>query len=371
MKTKQMTLAMMTSLLALTSTAYAEKVGNGGGAIVCGNPDGSIQFASLLDLMEAEENQLTVVRSNEAKDIQLERALNKLSAVDSATVSEMRKVLSTLKKESIPQGKALYPPSDTGLKFLTKRKNCSAQGLGNFDDKKNILEVDFEIEMAMSQTDQAAFDFHEAYYKVQRMSRLSVADSLSARKVTGAVFAQEALQVKPVTDGLEEAQYVCETRESIGVYVLGQPKLSPVINSIFYIVPHADRTVRVQFTQIAGSPLVEKTAAILDPLQLGNEDTVSRFREGLGMKHVKKESMDLANRQPQVRIQSDFGQSLVAQFTFDDVTNRCGINKLDCSHFFSWTKPSVIENFEVRVGFYVPGTRRSINSTGIVSCKKL
>lgn len=240
----------VTSALVLSAlqTAHAgNREGNGGGAWVCGNADGSIARAELLDLREAEQRGLMVERTNLiSHDVQLKFALKKLAAVDPALVARMQKVLDNLKEVPAPENMVLAPPADTGLKFLHGEANCSLQGVANYDDGLNQLDYSSDIKEAMSETDIAALYFHEALYKVQRDSIPVTISSTAARNLTGAVFSSSPLQVASPREGSENASFSCvaENRAAEETYH-------------FYIIPMNNGQSRVQFTRIAGMKLTE------------------------------------------------------------------------------------------------------------------
>jgi hypothetical protein len=355
--------------------------GNGGGAIVCGNSDGSIQSAQLLDLVEATDQGLTIVRTDEPREVQLERALKRLETYDPSTVEKMRDVLKSLVKAPVPAGKQLYPPKDTGLQYFnSQRNNCSPRGLGDYNDRLNILEVDFNIENAMSKTDQAAFDFHEALYKVQRGRPPFVKNSMSARKLTGAVFAQDAFALMSPDTMLGDAKFECSVKGSTA---------AKEIDSTFYITPLANGKTRIQFTRVAGYDVPELTQATFDgtePLTYSDNlefnpnpewitHTLARFNNGF----ERKNTIEQAGQwyaDSQIRFRPKFGPEFTVMISARDTSNPCGIKRTDCTHFYPWTKPSRIENYWTELTIFglngsPKGSIYREKSNGAFFCKKL
>jgi hypothetical protein len=348
--------------------------GNGGGAIVCGNSDGSIQSAQLLDLVEATDQGLTIVRTDEPREAQLERALKRLETYDPSTVEKMRDVLKSFVKAPVPAGKQLYPPTDTGLQYFnSQRNNCSPRGLGDYNDRLNVLEVDFNIENAMSKTDQAAFDFHEALYKVQRGRPPFVKNSMSARKLTGAVFAQDAFALISPDSMLGEAKFEC----SVETF------------STFYITPLANGKTRIQFTKIAGYDVPELTQATFDgtePFTYSDNlefkpnpewmtHTLARFNNGFERKNTDEQAGQWY-ADSQIRFRPKFGPEFTVMISARDTSNPCGIKRTDCNTYWVWTKHSRIENRWTELTIFglersPKGSTYREKSRGTFSCKKL
>ncbi len=217
---------------------------HGGGAIVCSDGDGKIVSAKLLDLREAEKQGMTIPRSDEPAEVQLERALAKLHETHAVLATKMRQVLRTMKIVLIPAGERLPPPTDTNIRVLKEPRNCSLEGVAAFDDKTEELSIDGEIEAAMSRTDLAALYFHEAVYRVYRQSYAQTRNSLKARKLTGTIFSDAPLVFEKQYAGEEAAISFCETKDK---------------ETMFHVIPQADGSHRIQFIQIRGTWPTEKT----------------------------------------------------------------------------------------------------------------
>lgn len=217
-------------ILLVTAQAFAAggaSVGNGGGAIVCTDGDGKITRAELLDLREAEQASpgLVIPRSDEPKQAQLGRALARLEAMSPEIVREMREVLRDLDRKKVPVGGEyqLAPPTDTNLRVLKRERNCSLQGVASYDDSTDLLFVDTEILGAMSQTDQAALDFHEALYRVLRKGAARVKDSTAARKLTALMFLENEVRIAPPGSGSSQAVAECWAGDKYHFYVFELP----------------------------------------------------------------------------------------------------------------------------------------------------
>jgi len=238
-------LMLLGLFIPLLSYAQAgDTKGNGGGAIVCADKDGSILSAKLLDLREGEKAGLSIVRSDEPREQQLERAFQKFAAIHPDQVTVMRNVLDTVTVIPLKNGERLPPPTDTNLRMLDEPRNCSLEGVANFDDVEGTLSIDPEIYEKMSPTDQAALYFHEALYRAQRIGPFRVDNSVAARKTTAVTFSSEPYRAVPADFGLEKATSVCASGD--GRYEL-------------YVVPLSDSKIRVQFTRLNGQALPEQT----------------------------------------------------------------------------------------------------------------
>jgi len=277
---KLVTLALVLSF----SNVYAAggDSGNGGGGIVCLNANGE-RTVKLLDLREAEKNPaLTITRSNKPWAAQLEAALQKYSAVNADYVKLMRAELKYMASNTILEDSLrLPPPNDTRITDLNEPRNCFLEGVENYDDVTGKLSIDAELEALMSETDRAALRFHEAWYRVQRVKMSPTDNSLVARKVTGAVFAQEELKVIPVNQGAEKAISTCTSEDA---------KFS------FHIVPLNDEKIELMFTRVNGINLGERTAVVISPTSKNMDgDMLDSLSEGLITKTRASTKVDRKN----------------------------------------------------------------------------
>jgi len=343
-------LLVIMSVISLPVWAMGGTEGHGGGGILCTDGSGKIFSATLLDLWEVDKDDkspLFIPRSEEPKALQLERALTKLSQFDPTTAKAMRAVLADLEKPEkrvpIPNDKRLVPPTDTQLQYLKKEKNCSLVGIASFDDKNDILSVDQEFIDAMSQTDQAALDFHEAYYKVQRQSPAHVTSSIYTRRMTAAIFAgRPVLRIDPKT-GLNKARFECDA---------GSGKYH------FYILKDGSTNgTQVQFTKIAGRALIDRVVYDLSfqgqgtmPVRL--RTFVEHLNDGF-----QKNSYEVEASGPSC--QNYYGQLQDADSYFEpnyrvllkteDQIDMCDPTGGGCSIWF-WQKPKLFKNVTVIIG---------------------
>ncbi len=352
---KLVTLALVLSF----SNVYAAggDSGNGGGGIVCLNANGE-RTVKLLDLREAEKNPgLTITRSNKPWAAQLEAALQKYSAVNADYVKLMRAELKYMASNTIMEDSLrLPPPNDTRITDLNEPRNCFLEGVANYDDVTGKLSIDAELEALMSETDRAALRFHEAWYRVQRVNMSPTDNSLVARKVTGAVFAQEPLKVIPVNQGAENAVSTCTSEDA---------KYS------FHIVPTDDK-IELMFTRVNGINLGERTAVIVSSSSRTLQgDMLGSLSEGL--KAVIRESSKderknragsgldiLAQNSVYVNAKGSLSAPLHLFISTSDIISNQGASHLDqftrvghsgSEYVWSWKvkKPSVYEN----VGNYI------------------
>jgi hypothetical protein len=268
-------------------------IGNGGGAIVCTRPDGSLDVR-LLDLVEAERGvdiesvprpRLTIPRSDEPKQVQLERALAKLAAAGAPELVErMRRVLRDLRRIPIAGDYQLPPPVDTNLRFMRRERSCSLQGVARFHDDTGSLEIDTDLEAEMSPTDQAALDFHEAAYKVFRGGVAKARDSVAARRLTAAMFASEEFRMPPPFEGVRYATFRCTSSRN---------------GYEFYVIPQAEGRIRLQFEKIAGENVSLPATFAYNPRPDQPHDTPSDVKtliRRLATGFPETETVDPTNR---------------------------------------------------------------------------
>ena len=257
MKTKS-TMVLFASMIALNTftsiSAHAQRdTGNGGGAWVCRNQDGS-HSVQLLDLHEGELDGLVIPRSKEPIVDQLEIALNKFAKFSPETVEKMKTFLIALPDRTHPINDSdvfqLPPPSDTKIKKMRREKDCSLQGVGRYDDGTETFTIDPLLFKVMEPTDLAALQFHEALYKVMRTGGAYVQSSMEVRKVVAAIFASAPVGINDPETGISEASSICTTHDS----------RYPNENRYqFYIIPMKDGSHRIQFTRIRNEKVWDLT----------------------------------------------------------------------------------------------------------------
>lgn len=245
----------LAGILLFSSLTFAGNgEGNGGGAIVCADGTGAITSVQLLDLWEFEKKYPgSIVRTDEPKSLQLQRAIEKLARYDKALARKVSIVLATLesKKEPLDERQGiLAPPSDTLIRALRTPRNCPLSGAALYDDAKDMLTIDEEVVGEMGPTDSAALDFHEALYKVQRMGIAKPKNSVSARKITGAIFSNlhNIPDYQNPYHGTNEASFKCESKDS-----------NHKISEQLFIIPLGNGSYRAQITYILGERVFDKT----------------------------------------------------------------------------------------------------------------
>lgn len=175
--------------------AGGANTGNGGGAWVCRNQDGSIRWAKLIDLIEAVPELNLVLESPLATiDDELNRVDLKVHTLPIGFSKSFDAELAGVRarKVSIRSAEiALVPVGDANLALAPKASSCSGGHVG-FEQAANYLPehllVDPEIEGAFSPMDQSALLVHETVYSLYR-KMLWATNSDAARKLTGLLFA--------------------------------------------------------------------------------------------------------------------------------------------------------------------------------------
>ncbi len=179
--------------LAATSVASAEKVGNGGVAVVCRDGQGKISSAETLDLFEG-RNQfgLRYIDSNLAAETLTALAQIKMVG-NNSFLTQFRSTLSEVRAAIVflPRGVGLSP-TDDAFPAITK-KGCALEQLANFVDTDSKIYVDEEIFRSLSPVDQAALFMHETVYRVARVNQKDTS-SVRSRKLTAQLLASNANQ---------------------------------------------------------------------------------------------------------------------------------------------------------------------------------
>lgn len=242
--------SMLFMLLAFSAFAgESTGGGNGGGGILCLNSAGE-KTVRLLDLREAERSGLRILRTNIHFSLQLENALQKYGQIHKDYVALMRTELKYMEENTVFVGeKRLPPPSDTRLSILEEPRNCFLEGVANYNDQEGKLYLDSELDALMPETDRAALRFHEAWYRVQRQHMSPTDNSQMARKVTGAVFANEALNVVDPEEGIENAVSICRSEDD---------------KYTFYVIPGDSGAIEILFKKINGVTQGERAAIIVE-----------------------------------------------------------------------------------------------------------
>jgi hypothetical protein len=200
-------------LMALALPVQAE-VGTGssggGAAIVCRTSKGKIKRAFLYDLYEAENDSLhplTIIRSNDSVDIQIDKALKRWKALEKkggyfegafdAEIATLRNALALVKRDWSPlkAGTRLPFVPDVNPTIMPKDPSCKLETMAHYWDSKNTLKVDLEIYAMLSPTDKAALQIHEGAYKANRLLA-DEANSENTRRMVARLFAKEAREIR-------------------------------------------------------------------------------------------------------------------------------------------------------------------------------
>lgn len=209
------TLALVVSLMALSTDAFAgPSTGGGGGAFVCYNSDGSIRNSELVDLWEARNlKSLPIPNSSVNAWVQAESAIQRLMPINFDIARHSLVILNEMKSriEWLQPGVKLNPPTDVGNVFI--KPNCPLAGAAYYDDYAKKVYIDREIMNSMiSETDVAALLAHEALYRLFR-TRFNAVDSIATRAIVGCLFSST-----PVGSCLEVRAELVKVPESGDVY---------------------------------------------------------------------------------------------------------------------------------------------------------
>ncbi len=202
--------------LSMMMFSHADEKGNGGGALTCISESGrSTELVDLYEGIKGKYGELTIIRSEESFEVQLERALVKFQNLKPELGQKVRNELALMKSENkivmLKGEKRLPPPSDMNLTELDAPRTCFIEGVANYNDRKDKLEINSLLIAEMSQTDIAALYFHEALYRVFRLNSHSARDSRKTRRITAEIFANEPIVKEPVqTEPEQQTISVCE-----------------------------------------------------------------------------------------------------------------------------------------------------------------
>jgi len=174
------------------------ETGNGGGAWVCYNANGTIRWAQSVDLYEAEHESLERLKIERTNLISVKKqvalATAKLLQVDPATFQAVTEKIAENEPLYVPTSMKLYIVDDAKLHGEPDSDDCKGgkieygQVANYTNDGRILLSGKFYAAMgANSLTDQAALILHEAVYATLR-EREKDKDSRRARKIIGYLF---------------------------------------------------------------------------------------------------------------------------------------------------------------------------------------
>ena len=208
---------LVTLLMILPKAALAETGGvssGGGGAFVC-KVGGKIQSAELLELWDARENRgQNIPYTNEAVDLQIQRALTKLSSIDPAFAVQVTYDLEYVRahRVDLPITRDIDKPVDA-MNAYTK-PNCPLQGMMYFDGETDPPSLSIKAEIfskLLNRTNIAAAWMHEALYKSLRaMSGGTAIDSRGAQRLNACLFSTSTC-VQPTKIAESDKSYLCST----------------------------------------------------------------------------------------------------------------------------------------------------------------
>lgn len=172
------------ALFLFSGVALAKETGNGGHAIVCRNPDGSIRSAQLLDLYEWDmhlglEYELPAPGSSEEVNLMLlAQKIYPYSAMASqALYNEFLRIKGAF--HFIRSGHVLEKTLDAFPAFTPR--GCEVEQLANYYNRRTIF-INSDIYNALGPVDQVGLIVHETIYYLDRLG--NVESSEYARHIT-------------------------------------------------------------------------------------------------------------------------------------------------------------------------------------------
>lgn len=213
MSTNKNKLMMVIALLLTAASAFAEKVGNGGGAHYCPNPTATQKKIEAYDLWLGRKKigattGLSIPEYNgiSTKAVYLKNAISQIRSRDPVFADAIQKALSVLNANRIDsQGLELEVVKDALA--LYHEKGCQYYQLVNWIDDPIELKIrnwskeqvlrDESAYQELDPQSQAANDLHEAVYKVLRLGRidyyLNIAGSFDVQRFVAEAFSDEGL----------------------------------------------------------------------------------------------------------------------------------------------------------------------------------
>lgn len=246
MKTILSVLALGSFLAAPLLTQAGVGAGGGGNAVVCMAADGSIQFATSVDLYEgyvvngfsAESSALpykeqAILRAKEiGKGLDLD-----LDGLVERTVDSVR---------FLPRGTALTPVKDASYLFQPAQ-NCQITQLAHYVDRNDNLLVNEEVWEKLSETDKAALVVHETLYAYLRAFGAKTSDQV--RHTVAVAFS--GAKFENTFDGAPEDAETCTSLENDSTFYF--PSTS------FVIYKTSAGKVAAQFQSLDNRLMVSKT----------------------------------------------------------------------------------------------------------------
>lgn len=268
---------VLLSIVGLSVSAQGRQVrrggeSSGGGlALVC-RDQGKIRHAELLDLFEARTKfgfQLMRASGSVERDYFL--------SVDNTYRLQGNPMLARQRQKAIEEnlrrffdlvrltapGEKLPPTNDVG-EIPALPQGCGLEQLAVFQDRPEALHLDREIWSALDSLSQAALVSHELAYREERQTHLEMT-SESARSFVAVIYAVTG--PVPVHQGLSRGARACSTSDLNPAAWIVTSRSGSITSSMskvgtsFYVEPAMTPQgpgVRLQFTQLAGRPIVTK-----------------------------------------------------------------------------------------------------------------
>ena len=198
-------LAVLTLFISAMGAHAGSETGNGGGTWVCRELDGSLRWAKLADLFEAENEHGFKIdwRKTETMDEHMARVEQKLlSANPRLYVSLMNRIETVRSRVTFSPAVAVADSGDADFTVRAPLSLCPGGKVGyeqvavykNYDrlGKGARIFVDTELWNALSSIEQAALYFHEAAYLMFR-EIMDDKKSTRAREAVAVLFSTETL----------------------------------------------------------------------------------------------------------------------------------------------------------------------------------
>lgn len=240
-KTKLRIVGVLALAISLANFVYSPdtqagtKDGGGGKGVVCRHKDGTLKGSvRVLDLWEAEwVHRLTIPRTQEPVDVQVERAIRKITTlnewgfmgsltdIDNKFYVGKEYFYYTLMK-MVPQflqrnlytnvswreGVILELTPDSYERM--RPRHCDIEQLVRYEDDLQSVEIDADLVDKMGPTDFAALVVHEVFYKFLREQGRNLPElhSLRTRRVVGLAFAGQEFTTVESTLPKDKSKYI-------------------------------------------------------------------------------------------------------------------------------------------------------------------
>lgn len=261
--------------------------GHGGGGIVCGNADGSLQSVELLDLWEQARvagSQGTSWLNGLSEDQIVARIIGRLRQASPELAGQVTLQLGRLRLQAAPADIEMTPPSDVGIRTLPRLPhNCSLKAIAKYWDRGEVLYTDQELYGALTVLQKTALKLHEAIYRQWRRLPVGVADSRKVRALIGALFDQAPFVVTAPDAARDRALFECNAGADYQFLVVNGPSIGA-------------SPMELHMTRIAGRvPLGQAIVTLTDSNQIlipganHQEDAPRNFAQRLSQQFLRSE----------------------------------------------------------------------------------